>query len=130
MFLQKRHLLNFFCKRNAISLGKMIISKFFTLLFYSTRETTKVLCKVQFLKSHFSCNISVAKTFNIKHVPRALAGHLVVFFIEPYQIFGSPSFNIQICLIYIFLYLLYRKRCEAPLRLCVYYMSIHRAKSM
>ena len=79
------------CKRNVISLGKLIISKNFTFLTYFTRETTKVLGKDQFLKSHFSCRISIANSFNIKHVTSALAWPQM-FFIETYDSFCSPSF--------------------------------------
>ena len=45
-----------------------------------SRETTKVLGKVQFLKSHFSRRSSIANSFKIKikHIPLALAIPLVV----------------------------------------------------
>ena len=69
----------FFCKRKVIFLGKLIISKFFTLAHFS-RETTKALAKVQFLKSHFLCGISIGISFNIINVPSALAGAPIVFY--------------------------------------------------
>ena len=40
-------------KRNVISLGKMVISKFFTLLANFSRETIKVLSEVQFFEITF-----------------------------------------------------------------------------
>ena len=67
----------FFLKRNVFSFGKLIISNFPTILTYFNRETTKVLGKEQFKKSHFSCRISMANLFNIKNLPQALAGLLV-----------------------------------------------------
>ena len=46
-----------FSYENDISLGKLIISKLYTSHFFSS-ETIKVLGKVQFLKSQFSCCMS------------------------------------------------------------------------
>ena len=70
---------SFFCKRNVISLGNVIISKIFTLLTYFSRETAKVLGKFQFLKSHISCRISITNSLYTKHISPALAGSLVNF---------------------------------------------------
>ena len=68
-----------FCKRIFISLGSLVISNFSTLLSYFTREKTKVLGHINILKSYFLCRISIANLFNIKYIPPALAGPLVVF---------------------------------------------------
>ena len=69
-----------FCQRNVISLGKLILSKFLTLLTYFSSETTNVLSKVHFLKSHFSCLITIANSFIIKPVPPASTGLVVGFY--------------------------------------------------
>ena len=47
------------------------------LLTYFSRGTANVLGKVQFLKSHFL--LCMANSFNIIHVPLALAGPVFVF---------------------------------------------------
>ena len=44
-----------FGRIKVISLRKMIISNFFLLLSYFSRETTKDLGKAQFLTSHYFC---------------------------------------------------------------------------
>ena len=85
-----------FTSKNFLSLN------FFQLLLSLILETTG-LGKVEFLKSHFSCPISL----NIKHVAPALAWLLVVFFIEIFKNFGSPSsfqhlsfFRLTFCLFF------------------------------
>ena len=65
--------------------------KYFTLLAYFSIERTKVLVKVKFLKSNFSYRISKANSFNIKHIPPALAEPLIVFNLDIRK-FLLPSF--------------------------------------
>ena len=60
-------------------LGIIDCVKIFYSLSYFSIETTKVLVKVKFFKSHFSYRNSKANSFNIKHIPPALAGPLIVF---------------------------------------------------
>ena len=64
-----------------IFFGKLI-TKCLTLLYYFNGETTKVLSKVQFLKSHFFRSIRIAISFNIKHTPLSLAGPLVACYLD------------------------------------------------
>ena len=75
---------------------------------------------MQFLKSYFSCCMSIASSINVEQVPPGSAGPLVDFFIETYEKFGSPSFfSLQLFFNFFNGFMLYRKCCKAPLRFCV-----------
>ena len=64
------------------SIEKTGCDKFYALLTYFKRETTMVLGKVQFFEIIFCVLHQLANSFNIKYVPPAFAGHLIVFFYQ------------------------------------------------
>ena len=83
-----------------------------------SRATINVLGKVQFLKWHFTCRISIANSSTIKFVPPTLTVPRC-FLLRHTKILVNLIFFQHLFFCQCFLFVLNRKWCEAPLRLCV-----------